>query len=415
MERNMFNDSFERMLREKADEFRMYPSARVWHSIYNNIHPGRRWPSTAMSIVLIGLLLLIGYTNSEKNTTKPITAIDANVSLGAIKSVSSKNTIPTELNILHTKSVTSLAGKNSGFGNSVQQLAKNSGAINHTKQRASINTTEVALLSIADNRISILPEQNTNNITDNIEPKLLPLTKRTIPVDDNTLTENIVAVDKLIDKKTVGKFGLQVYASPSVVYPNASDNISTNEVNKPSVGLEVGAAMKYALFKKLKVTTGLQLNYISYNSLGYLSGATTTNSLIKQSQPNQVIENSGLTNTTGLYPVNFRSETYQVSLPVGVEFKLLGKDRLHWDVGATIQPTYIMNGNNNNITDASSINNWNLNAGFETFITYKINGLTWQLGPQLRYQLISTYDKTNRFNENLANYGVKLGVSKILH
>ncbi len=75
MEKNMFNDSFERMLREKADEFKMYPSARVWHSIYNNMHPGRRWPSTTMSIVLIALLLLVGYTNSEKIIpTKTVTA-----------------------------------------------------------------------------------------------------------------------------------------------------------------------------------------------------------------------------------------------------------------------------------------------------------------------------------------------------
>ena len=55
----MNSDNFERMLREKADEFKMYPSARVWHSIYNNMHPSRRWPSFTMSIVLIAMLLCI--------------------------------------------------------------------------------------------------------------------------------------------------------------------------------------------------------------------------------------------------------------------------------------------------------------------------------------------------------------------
>ena len=64
MDRNFYTDDFERLLREKSDEFRLYPSKRIWHSIYNNIHPGRKWPSVAMSITLITAILLMGYLNS---------------------------------------------------------------------------------------------------------------------------------------------------------------------------------------------------------------------------------------------------------------------------------------------------------------------------------------------------------------
>ena len=67
MDRNFHTDDFERLLREKSDEFRMYPSKRIWHSIYNNIHPGRKWPSVAMCITLITALFLVGYLNT-KNT-----------------------------------------------------------------------------------------------------------------------------------------------------------------------------------------------------------------------------------------------------------------------------------------------------------------------------------------------------------
>ncbi len=65
MDWNFDIENFERLLKEKADEFRMYPSKRVWHSVYNNIHPGRKWPSLAMSITLIGALLLTGYLNTK--------------------------------------------------------------------------------------------------------------------------------------------------------------------------------------------------------------------------------------------------------------------------------------------------------------------------------------------------------------
>src|SRR6188768_3370198 len=65
MDRNFHTDDFERLLREKSDEFRMYPSKRIWHSIYNNIHPGRKWPSVAMSITLISALLITGYLNTN--------------------------------------------------------------------------------------------------------------------------------------------------------------------------------------------------------------------------------------------------------------------------------------------------------------------------------------------------------------
>src|SRR5660397_78566 len=65
MNRNFHTDDFERLLREKSDEFRMYPSKRIWHSIYNNIHPGRKWPSVVMSITLITALLLMGYLNTN--------------------------------------------------------------------------------------------------------------------------------------------------------------------------------------------------------------------------------------------------------------------------------------------------------------------------------------------------------------
>jgi hypothetical protein len=96
MEHKFYTDNFERLLKEKSDEFRMYPSKRVWHSIYNDLHPDRKWPSITVSLLLVSILFLIGYWNSsadKKTTAMLIAQADA-----ATKKVLENNNTPTPVN-----------------------------------------------------------------------------------------------------------------------------------------------------------------------------------------------------------------------------------------------------------------------------------------------------------------------------
>src|ERR1017187_5399249 len=68
MERRFSMIDFEQSLKEHADEFKMIPSKRVWHGIYNDMHPGRRWPSVTMSLLLIFTLVFIGYLNTHNRS-----------------------------------------------------------------------------------------------------------------------------------------------------------------------------------------------------------------------------------------------------------------------------------------------------------------------------------------------------------
>ena len=65
MERKFYTDNFERLLREHVDQFKMTPSKKVWHGIYNNMHPGRRWPSIAMTLVFLFTLVIVGHLNTN--------------------------------------------------------------------------------------------------------------------------------------------------------------------------------------------------------------------------------------------------------------------------------------------------------------------------------------------------------------
>ncbi len=67
MGRRFFMNDFEQSLKEHADNFQMIPSKKVWHGIYNDLHPGKRWPSVTMSLLLIFTLVVIGHLNTNNS------------------------------------------------------------------------------------------------------------------------------------------------------------------------------------------------------------------------------------------------------------------------------------------------------------------------------------------------------------
>ena len=69
MERRFFINDFEQSLKEHVDQFQMTPSKKVLHGIYNNLHPGKRWPSVTMSLILIFSLVFIGHLNTSHQST----------------------------------------------------------------------------------------------------------------------------------------------------------------------------------------------------------------------------------------------------------------------------------------------------------------------------------------------------------
>jgi hypothetical protein len=107
---------------------------------------------------------------------------------------------------------------------------------------------------------------------------------------------------------------------------------------------------------------------------------------------------------------------------MGLDIKLAGNDNVEWYAGATIQPTYVVTGKSyllssdtrNYVKDNSMLNHFNMNAGFETYLSFKKDGYTLQVGPQLRTQLFSTNSKMFTIEERLQGYGLKIGISKKL-
>src|SRR5688572_6485856 len=55
MERNFYTDDFEELLKEKADQYKMYPSDKVWNGIQNSLHSKRKWYWIGFALLLSGV------------------------------------------------------------------------------------------------------------------------------------------------------------------------------------------------------------------------------------------------------------------------------------------------------------------------------------------------------------------------
>jgi len=267
-----------------------------------------------------------------------------------------------------------------------------------------------------------------------------------ISAEDKEWIENYALYNRPAPKKWKGKLAWQMYVTPSVVYrgltsdpnfgivpnsaplaiPAVNSDINKDVNQKPSIGLEIGAGLQYPILKGVKLKTGLQLNFTRYNSHAFHNTHPVATKLtmrnFETNSTYEIYRTTPYSNKTGLEAVKLHNETLQVSIPIGVDFKVIGNESLQWNIGLDIQPTFVIAGKSyllssdrrNYVQDNSMLNRWNLNAGIETFISYKHNGLTWQIGPQFRSQLFSTNNKKFIIEEKLVNYGIKIGVSKTL-
>ena len=531
MEQKFYTDDFEKMLREKADDFKMIPSRRVWHSIYNDLHPSRRWPSVAMSLLLIGALLFTGYLNSgnSKTNNSSKNGGSSNVLTASTKSGidnnSSANFLSTEQlyssapiadvqnNNVSSKNINqnisqkddlslsnSTAGNNQSSGTSSVHGQNNSGRSdrgNHNQnlsssrnritvgQRNVTVTTASGLSGAYNNDIAAFdkdpsktvsqidnglviedlnasddlkgsvnnssadindPLGSDKNNTDATEKNKLSLKIAKKAITDNeqkAWMEDYALHNKPKRNRWKGNTSWELYATPSLTYRKLSSNskydataavtngqgplnamLDDKLAHKMSLGLELGGSVIYAFAKNFRFKTGLQVNYTDYNIDAYEMNhpvlTTVTMNDVNSGYPYQVSRSTSISSFSGLSQVTLHSRTYQVAAVAGLDVKLYGNEKLKWYAGATIQPTYIVGGkayllstdHRNYIADNSILRSFNLATAFETFVSYKSGTFTWQLGPQFRYQLMSTYDQKYSQQENLFNTGIKFGVVK---
>src|SRR6185436_8086558 len=70
MTENSFNNrDFERFVKQNADQYRMFPSDKVWKGVHNALHTRRRWYGIGLALLLLttsAVTLVMLYPGDKK-------------------------------------------------------------------------------------------------------------------------------------------------------------------------------------------------------------------------------------------------------------------------------------------------------------------------------------------------------------
>lgn len=514
MERRFDMSDFERSLKDHADQFKLMPSKRVWNGIYNNLHPGSKWPSISIAIVLVITLISIGNlnnspTHSQRNPSEIVNNASNKIEAGnrIADNISSQKTISEK------HSVDARSGNennlNAGYSNSNsynsseskgQKVSQNTFSIENRNEKNSTkplsadfsknkNHTErkntfLQLDESAQNNFNtqILNQEKSTSIAGNSSIESLPVIQNRVLTEKLSSLKNEILIhasfQELIapfqflpffninansdskttnntdfksqkatatsnTKKTKRKKNKNVewtfYAAPTIgtvsfnkkrKLPVSSSNVSSVIVlpNNPSFGLkrtakigfETGAEMGYKISKKFKLITGANLSYSGYNNMSNLIhptfaslNFTDKNSIIYSKS---YVTNYGNGQSTNRIPLT--NYSFEVSVPVGLQYTIWGNDKIQIDAVSTVDPSLVLKKNafiissdgRYYINDPSLVRNINLAGHFGSYISFSVNKIKWHIGPDIRYQLLSTYKSYYPSKEHFIDYGIRIGI-----
>jgi hypothetical protein len=194
--------------------------------------------------------------------------------------------------------------------------------------------------------------------------------------------------------------------------------------HKPDLGFELGVTEKYSLTQRLRVRAGLQFNVNRYDIKAFNAPYTMAPIALRSSTSARVDSIWTLTNysnesSSGKTTSWLQNFSFQVSAPVGVELALAGNEKMQFGIATTVQPTYVLGDRAYLITTNYKsytqvpwlLRRWNVNTALETFVSYQAGKARWQVGPQVRYQLLSSFISNYPVKENLFDFGLKIGLS----
>jgi hypothetical protein len=429
MQRNFTDENFEGFLRSNSDGLRMRPSDKVWKGISSHLNRTRRRMG-----YLLGLILLIGtgagyYFIEEQATPKENTRpAPAGNQASATRSVSTATSSTTTTSLAtrpgHATASSVLTVRPLVFSQQSNPLI--SGTIIAPAIENTVTASQDFTPTAVDDYFEKPLHQQANSLLSQV------------PYADPMTIESII---NSYSRNKKGKLGLQIYFTPTVSYRKLSenkdyltslppgsppitnpdyDNINSAVTHKPDFGFEMGIAAKYPVSKKMKLRAGLQFNVNRYEIKTY--NTSTELATIHLNNRNGMDSLNAVTNYNnfGGYRSNWLENFYfQVSAPVGMELKLKGDDKMQFGIATTIQPTYVLGDRVYLIsTDYKNyaevprlIRRWNVNTNLETYVAYSTGRLKWQVGPQVRYQLLSSFVKKYPVKEHLFDFGLKMGVS----
>lgn len=204
-------------------------------------------------------------------------------------------------------------------------------------------------------------------------------------------------------------------ATPAMAVPEFESVVK----HKPDLGMQVGLSVNRQLTDRIAFVGGLQFNVNKYDIRAY-SGTreVATVGLSNGGNTGSVSSYTYYRSSGGTWANWLANFYFTASAPVGFQVKLAKNKKWNWGVGSTLQPTYILSKQvyllsadyKNYLEMPSLVRRWNLNGQVETFIGFEGKKMRYTLGPQARYQILSSFDKAYPVQEHLFDIGIKFGI-----
>src|SRR5688572_33311789 len=72
MENNFNNRDFEQFVKQNADQYRMFPSEKVWNGIHHTLHTRNRWYGIGLALLLVTAVSVTWVMLIPSNKNQPI-------------------------------------------------------------------------------------------------------------------------------------------------------------------------------------------------------------------------------------------------------------------------------------------------------------------------------------------------------
>ena len=460
MERNIHNKDFEQFVKKNADQYRMYPSEKVWKGIYSALHTRRRWYGIGLGLLLLCTVAVTWVMMNNSSSAKQSSNISLNSTTkesAPIQKVSPEQFISSTIQHNNQKEIL-LPKKSKSKPADLSELASNQidnssitdnpatpVVVNNVSNNSFVSKTNlIREKSTSTEPINIaISDQATDNESDLNGTAAKKTSGNYIPQsirhkDKYPLTiESVLNTYKANGTNKKERIGLQFFFTPTVSYRKLSENKSVSSsaiannpssfaslyginnvvTHKPDMGIEFGLTAGYPLAKNLKLIGGLQFNISRYGIKAYTTyGEIATVALNRGFD--SIATWTNYRNFSGSNTNWLQNYYFSVSAPIGAEYKLFNGGNTQFGVSATLQPSYILGDRaylittdyKNYVEIPRLIRRWNLNTSIETFVSYSTGRIKWQVGPQVRYQIFSSFQNKYPVKENLFDFGLKVGI-----
>ena len=473
MESNYSNRDFEQFVKQNADEYRMFPSEKVWNGVHSALHTRRKWTGFGLAF----LLLLTGGAVSWVMTMYPVSkkSQDIAASVNSNNTNSGTNT-PADQPPVQPESIkksrkihgilpfTKPAEENttdnttsqvsSEYPAPLRQSVPTTGAATAAPEHQDLNErlerSAIAITIHPARSKDAEPAGTTSFRTAATETLSSPVanapvaTAQKAAIPASFSPEPPLTIESVTNSykyhRVPKKLSWQIFITPTVSYRKLGVNKGFNNVagtgypfspalsdvnqavtHKPDLGLQLGFTARYPLTNSLKLRAGFQFNVNRYDikAFSYTGEMATIGLNSPTPGSSSVSAYTRYRNYSGYKADWLKNFYYSISVPIGAELKVLGNNKTSLGIAGTIQPTYVISDGAYLLsTDYKNYakvpwltRNFNMSTGFETFINYTRGKTKWQIGPQVRYQLLSSFENKYPVKENLFDFGLKIGVT----